>query len=102
MKVITPTEGSTDITLTPRYYPSTALTVSLYNEATKVTTTPANSYSILDGYLTVTFTQTFVDKDKHQIKIVDASNTVVYRGKSICTSQEPQDFKLTDGKYLYE
>ena len=41
MKVITPTTGNTDITIIPRFYPTTAVVVSLFNEASQVTTTPA-------------------------------------------------------------
>ena len=101
MKVITPTTGNTDITIIPRFYPTTAVVVSLFNEASQVTTTPAATYAILNGEMVVSFTQTFVDKDKHQIKITEGTN-VVFRGKSVCTSQEPQDFKLTEGLYYYE
>ena len=102
MKVIAPTTGNTDMTLIPRFYPDTAVVVSIFNETSQVTTTPANSYVIRNGEMIVSFTQTFVDKDKHQIKIVDSNSKVVFRGKTICTSQEPQDFKLTNGLYYYE
>ena len=39
----------------------------------------------------------------YQIKIIDKdSSEVIYRGKMIATSQETQDFKLTNGLYTYE
>ncbi len=100
MKVIDPTATTHNISMIPRFYPTTSVVVSIFNEASKVTVTPVNIYSILNGVFTVTFDFTFTDKDKHQIKITEGTN-VVYRGKTITTSQDPQDFKLTDGLYLY-
>ncbi len=101
MKVFDPADASHTLVLIPRFMPSTALTFSLTNEATKVVSTPANTYEIKSGKLKVTFTFTFVDKDRYSIKLEDTSE-VVYRGKIIATTQTAQDFKLTDGLYLYE
>ena len=100
MKVVAVGSANT-ISLVPRFYPTTALVVSLYNEADRATATPANTYAILNGYLSITFTYTFVAKDKFQIKVTEGTN-VVYRGKIIATDQETQDYKITDGIYIYE
>ncbi|HKK11862.1 MAG TPA: hypothetical protein VJ945_03465 [Flavobacteriaceae bacterium] len=100
MKVVLPADTTHNITLIPRFDTVNALTLSLYNEATKVSTTVSNSYLETDGNLVITFDFTFVEKDKYQIKILDGTD-VLYRGKLIATTQEPQDYKLTDGRYTY-
>lgn len=100
MTVINPSTTTHTLNVVPRYYPDSALVVSLYNEATSVTTTPTNTYNITNGKLNITFTFTFVENDRHQVKITEGTN-VVYRGKTITTSQEPQDYSLTNGLYIY-
>lgn len=100
MKVVDPTVSSHDITLIPRVVPAGALTLVLFNEVTKTSTTVANSYVVNAGNLTITFTFTFVNKDKYQIKISEGS-VVIYRGKILATTQTPQNYKLTDGRYTY-
>jgi hypothetical protein len=100
MTVINPSTTTHTLNIVPRYYSDSALVVSLYNEATSVTTTPINTYNITNGKLNITFTFTFVENDRHQVKITEGSN-VVYRGKTITTSQEPQDYSLTNGLYIY-
>lgn len=98
--VINPANTSHTLNIIPRYYPDKVLVVALFNEATRVTTTPTPTYNVTNGKLNVTFTFTFVDKDRHQIKITEGTS-VIYRGKLTTTTQEPQDFKQTNGLYIY-
>lgn len=98
--VINPNDSTHTLNVIPRYYPSNDLVVSLYNEADKTTSTPSNTYNITNGKLNITFTFTFVDKDRHQVKVSEGTK-IVYRGKLVTTTQDPQDFKLTDGLYFY-
>ncbi len=101
MKIVLPTDSEHDIDLIPRFYPTGAVVLSLYNEVTKVTTTPSNSYVLADGVWTITFTKTFAEDDKYQIKITE-SGVVLFRGKLLCTNQATETYKLTDGLYFYE
>ncbi len=98
--VIDPSNSTHTLSVIPRFYPDNALVVSLYNEAEQETNTPSNSYVISNERLQITFAFTFVDKDRHQVKITEGTE-VVYRGKIVTTTQEPQDFKQTDGHYIY-
>lgn len=100
MKVINPAVTVHEMVIVPRYYPSLALTLQLLEEATRVTTTPTVTYRITNGKLYITFTNTFLDKQKYQIKLLEGAN-VVYRGKIWVTTQTPQDFSLTEGVYVY-
>ena len=101
MKIVLPANSSHDVIFIPRIYPTGVVVLSLYNEATKVTTTPSNSYVIESGYLTITFTDTFAEGDKYQIKITEGTG-VIFRGKLLATAQETQKYQLTDGLYYYE
>ena len=98
--VINPNNSTHTLNVVPRFYPSNDLVISLYNEATKVVSTPDNTYNITNGKLNITFTFTFVDKDRHQVKIEDGTQ-IVYRGKLLTTTQDPQAYKQTDGLYFY-
>ena len=98
--VIDPSNSTHTLNVVPRFYPSNALVVSLYNEAAQTTATPSTTYNITNGKLNLTFTFTFIDKDRHQIKVTEGTK-IVYRGKLQTTTQDPQDFKLTDGLYFY-
>ena len=101
MKVVLPADATHNTILIPRYTPTTALTLSLYNEATQVSTDVANSYVISNGFLTITYDFTFAEGDKYQILIKETAE-VVFRGKLIATAQTPQDYKQTNGLYTYE
>jgi hypothetical protein len=100
MKVVNPEDTDHIIDLIPRYYPSDKITLSLFNEATKVTENIDNTYTITDGVLFLSFEYTFTENQKFQVKI-EEENEVVYRGKLIATSQTPQDYKLTNNVYFY-
>ncbi len=101
MKVVDPADTTHAVTLIPRFYPDTAITLELKNETTDEVTTVANTYAISNGFFTITFDYTFVNKDRYQVKLLEGTD-VAYRGKIIATDQEPQDYKQTDGLYIYE
>ena len=98
--VIDPSNSIHTLSVVPRFYPTNSLVVALYNETTNVTATPSATYVITNGKLNITFTFTFVENDRHQLKVTEGTE-VVYRGKTLTTSQEPQEFKLTNGLYTY-
>jgi glycine betaine/choline ABC-type transport system substrate-binding protein len=101
MKVVNPNDTTHTIKLIPRFYGITSIDLSLYNEATQETTSVTDVYSVTSGVASVVFDFTFLEDDKYQFKLVDGA-TVVYRGKLIATSQEPQQYKLDNGLYSYE
>jgi hypothetical protein len=100
MKVINPTVTNHTLVIIPRVYPSLALTLELYEEATQIITNLSVTYNVVDGKLNLNFTYTFVDKQKFSFKITEDSE-VIYRDKIWVTTQTPQDFKLTEGVYIY-
>ena len=101
MTVLNPNDATHDIKLIPRYYPTGALTFVTYNEVTQASNTIANTYVIVDGILTLSFTFTFEEDDNIQFQVSEVEE-VVYRGKIFATTQTPQDYKQTNGLYYYE
>jgi len=100
MKVVNPNETEHTIKLIPRFYPTDALVLNLYNEFTTISTDVDNIYIVTDGDLFITFDFDFENNSKYQIKITEADE-VVYRGKLIATTQDPQEYKLTNNVYYY-
>ncbi len=101
MNVVNPNDTTHIINFIPRYYPSDDLVFSLYDETTQISEVVDNIYLTTNGITSLTFDYTFTENQKFQIKITDEIG-VVFRGKLIATSQDPQDFKLTNGLYFYE
>mgnify|MGYP003651489766 FL=1 len=97
--VMNPSNSTHTLSIVTRFYPDNELTVYLYNEATEVTTTPVNTYSVSNGKLKIDFTFTFLEKDRFQVKI-EEENEVIYRGILFATSQEPQDYSESEGVYF--
>lgn len=99
MKVVDPNDLSHSIELIPRTYQEDVV-LDLYNEVTKVETTVVNTSSFSDGIFTINFDFTFAENDKYQIKISKGTE-IIYRGKLIATTQEPQKYKLTKDLFYY-
>ena len=99
MNVVNPNDAEHTIKLIPRYYPIEAITLSLFNEATQISEEVDNTYIVTDGNLFLTFEYTFTENQKFQVKL-DEDTEVVYRGKLISTTQDPQEYKVTQGVYF--
>ena len=100
MNVFNPNNSTHTLSQVPRFYPDNVIVLSLYNEAKQTSEDVTHTYRIDNGKLVLDFTYTFVEWDKHQIKITQGDE-IVYRGKSFATSQEPQEYQLTKNKYYY-
>ena len=100
MKIVNQNNTTHEIKLIPRFYPTNELVLELKNESTQVKTVVDNSYTISDGYLTLTFDFTFQNKDRFEFKLTE--NEIVFRGKIYATSEDTQDYKQTNGVYTYE
>ena len=98
MNVVLPSDETHTILIIPRYYPASSVVLSLFNEAKQTDFTVSNIYALTNGKMNVTFDFEFLENDKFKVKITD-SEGVVYRGKLIATSQEPEQYKLTNNLY---
>ena len=60
----------------------------------------ANTYTYINGVLNTTFDLNVLAEDKFSLTINNQSK-IIYKGSIFCTSQDSQDFKLTQGIYKY-
>jgi len=100
MIVVNPEYTNHTFDIIPRYY-TKAIVLELYNEVTQVSEIVNQLFVVNDGIMTVSFSYTFTEQAKYQIKLTEG-NGVVFRGKLIATSQTPQDYKQTNNIYVYE
>ena len=121
MKILNPDNTTHYITLQPRFDPTSVLTLELTNEVTKeviviglntdfdadlsgelemVFGFVGNIYVLENGVLVITFDLEVLESDRFTIKITQ-EDIVIYRGKVFVTNQNPQEYKLTKGKYIY-
>jgi len=100
MKILDPGGSPFTVSMIPRFYPTGDLVFTIFNESTRTSEVVANSYVVENGYLKLTFTHTFTNKDRFQYKITEGA-VIVYRGKIFVTDQETQDYKINDGLYSY-
>jgi hypothetical protein len=100
MKIIKPSVTAQSIVLDTRFYPKSSIVLELINEATEEVLIVDNTYITLNGVTTVSFDLDTLEGDRFQLKITEG-NDVVYRNKAFCTDQDPQDYKLTDNRYIY-
>ena len=78
---------------------SVIVTDSFKNESTSL----ENAFEIENGMLVVTFDYTFTDESSYNITInyVNTSE-VIYRGLILATTQDTQDYSLTQSEYNWK
>ena len=87
------------IRLIPRYTPVGVLTVSIFDKFTLISSNVANTYTFVNGYLSIEFDYTFSERGNYNLTI-DNDSKVMYRGYIFATSQIPQEFKLSQNVYV--
>lgn len=103
MKVLQPLQNN-NITFIPRFIPMSNFNVYLKNETTGDKENYSGlPFSYLNGKVTIELTKQAKEKEVFSIMIEDEfTEEVIYRGKLICTAQETQDFKQSNGVYKYD
>jgi hypothetical protein len=109
MKVISPDDTTHLIKFDPRFYEiGSTLTMNLYDEAQRINQdVNITDFTVVNRLIHLTFTDAefstldFYENGKYQIRITDVdSSEILYRGKMIATTQTPQDYKLTNDRYI--
>ena len=67
MKVVNPNDTSHTINLISRVYPTTSISLLLYNESTQVQTDVSNTYIVQDGYVYIDFSFVFTENERFRI-----------------------------------
>lgn len=101
MKVVNPANTTHSIDIIPRFYPTEALTMVMYNEATQESSNLSVTYTLSNGYVNFEFDFEFTESKRYQFQLSEGVN-VLYVGKFLATSQETQEYKQTNGLYYYE
>lgn len=103
MNILPPTTTSHTLKIIPRYYTEDDLTMTLFNEESKVSTDYIIEPLVLDGYMYISFVQGFINNSSYQINI-HMDDDIVYRGKLFITDQSSntQGYKITKDVYTYE
>ena len=97
--VVNPDNTTHEIRLIPRVSVLSTLSMVLVNEFTNIETTVAVTNLYDKGYLYLTFDFDFTERDNFSFTVFSDA-MVIYRGNIFATTQNPQDFKLTEGVYL--
>ena len=97
--VLNPNDATHSIRVIPRFTPVGALTVSIFEKFNETSTNVANTYTYVNGYLSIGFDYTFTERDNYRLTIVNDSQ-ILYRGFIFATSQNPQTFKLSENVYV--
>lgn len=103
MKVVDFNDSSHTISMIPRYDVSGDLNLYLYKESDETETTfSVVTYTYTNGIMEITFTHTFTEDERYQLKVATSGGTIAYRGKLIATDQTPEDYILANDLYFYE
>ncbi len=100
MKILNPDNTTHQIVLQPRFDPTGSIILSFTNEVDKVVSEVLNTYTFENGVMSISFDLTVLEGNRYFIKALE-NNSVIYRGRAFATSQIPQDYSLTKGKYIY-
>tara|TARA_R110000803_G_scaffold11670_1_gene34702 strand:+ start:32 stop:337 length:306 start_codon:yes stop_codon:yes gene_type:complete len=100
--IINPTKQTHTLRVIPRFNPSTSLVLNI-----KDTTTNLDEDVLLGSYAFTTtggiefdFDFEATDETRYQITIKQGTE-IVYRGIMIATSQDTQEYQLTNDKYYF-
>jgi len=85
MKIFDPTDITHTLQIIPRDYVSTA-TMVLRNELRQTETTHNLTCTNVSGYLTATFTHTFLEGSNYEFEVYDTNDNLLYRGKAYATT----------------
>tara|TARA_R110002126_G_scaffold43751_6_gene125418 strand:+ start:1555 stop:1863 length:309 start_codon:yes stop_codon:yes gene_type:complete len=102
MIIVNPNELNHTIKVIPRYEPCNVLNLSIKDSFKGIDTDMTPTYRYSKGKLSITFDYTFSDEGRYQVSLTDTvSNEVVYRGAFISTTQDTQEYKLTEDKFYF-
>ena len=86
------------LSIIPRYYPTGVVNLNIKDTTTGYDNTPEVSYSIVNGVLSFTFELETTNETRYQVTLSEGTE-VVYRGIAIYTTQDTQEYLLTNDKY---
>ena len=88
------------LSIIPRYYPTGVVNLNIKDTTTGYDNTQEVYYSIINGVLSFTFSLETTDEARYQMTLSEGAE-IVYRGISIYTTQDTQEYQLTNDKYYF-
>ena len=88
------------LSIIPRYYPSGVVNLNIKDTTTGYDNTQEVSYSIVNGVLSFTFELETTNETRYQVTLSEGTE-IVYRGIAIYTTQDTQEYLLTNDKYYF-
>lgn len=98
MIVLTASDTTHNIYLTPRYYNiDNTHTLSIKDDDTLISVTPSVTRVLTNGYIKYTFDLTTSEGKSYDFTITDDTTTnVLHRGQFFATNQVTQDYKINE------
>ena len=88
------------LSIIPRYYPTGVVNLNIKDTTTGYDNTQEVGYSIVNGVLSFTFELETTNETRYQVTLSEGTE-VVYRGIAIYTTQDTQEYLLTNDKYTF-
>ena len=88
------------LSIIPRYYPTGVVNLNIKDTATGYDNTQEVGYSIVNGVLSFTFELETTNETRYQVTLSEGTE-IVYRGIAIYTTQDTQEYLLTNDKYYF-
>lgn len=88
------------LSIIPRYYPTGVVNLNIKDTTTGYDNTQEVSYSIVNGVLSFTFSLETTNETRYQVTLSEGTE-IVYRGIAIYTTQDTQEYQLTNDKYYF-
>lgn len=88
------------LSIIPRYYPTGVVNLNIKDTTTGYDNTQEVSYSVVNGVLSFTFELETTNETRYQVTLSEGTE-IVYRGIAIYTTQDTQEYLLTNDKYYF-
>lgn len=88
------------LSIIPRYYPTGVVNLNIKDTTTGYDNTQAVGYSVVNGVLSFTFSLETTNETRYQVTLSEGTE-IVYRGIAIYTTQDTQEYQLTNDKYYF-
>ena len=88
------------LSIIPRYYPTGVVNLNIKDTTTGYDNTQEVGYSIVNGVLSFTFELETTNETRYKVTLSEGTE-IVYRGIAIYTTQDTQEYLLTNDKYYF-
>lgn len=89
-----------EVSVTPRYFPCNVIEAHILDSFKRTSSVHECNYLESNNLLVVSFDYNFTDESNYQIKIIDANTQeVIYRGEILSTTQDTQEYNVTNNRY---